>query len=69
MRSFCHSVLNPDQKAHFKPDQFVGGEMKTLPNIEVNGQCIDISTMRDVEITDLLGRKEIEMNQVTCFLH
>lgn len=37
--------------------------MKTLPNIsEIINKGIDISTIRDVEITDLLGRKEIELD-------
>ena len=37
--------------------------LKTLPNIsEIINKGIDISTIRDVEITDLLGRKEIELD-------
>lgn len=37
--------------------------MKTLPNLsEVISKGIDVSAIRDVEITDLLGRKEIEMD-------
>lgn len=37
--------------------------MKTLPNIsDIINKGIDISTIRDVEITDLLGRKEIELD-------
>ncbi|MFZ2258200.1 MAG: nucleoside-diphosphate sugar epimerase/dehydratase [Clostridiaceae bacterium] len=38
-------------------------KMRTLPNIsEIINKGIDISTIRDVEITDLLGRKEIELD-------
>lgn len=37
--------------------------MKTLPNIsEIINKGIDMTSIRDVEITDLLGRKEIELN-------
>ncbi|MFB0919142.1 MAG: nucleoside-diphosphate sugar epimerase/dehydratase, partial [Clostridiaceae bacterium] len=39
-------------------------KMKTLPNIsEIINKGLDINTIRDVEITDLLGRKEIEINK------
>ena len=38
-------------------------KMKTLPNIsEVINKGIDLSQIRDVDIIDLLGRKEIEMD-------
>lgn len=37
--------------------------IRTLPNLsEVISKGIDVSAIRDVEITDLLGRKEIEMD-------
>lgn len=37
--------------------------MKTLPNIsEIINKGIDLSQIRDVDITDLLGRKEIDMD-------
>lgn len=39
-------------------------KMKTLPNIsEIINKGLDINTIRDVEITDLLGRKEIVINK------
>lgn len=38
-------------------------KMKTLPNLsEIINKGLDVSAIRDVEITDLLGRKEIEMD-------
>lgn len=41
-------------------------KMKTLPNLsEVISKGIDATAIRDVEITDLLGRKEIEMDVTT----
>lgn len=44
-------------------------KMKTLPNLsEVISKGIDATAIRDVEITDLLGRKEIEMD-VTTMTH
>ncbi len=62
---FAIPSLNPDQKKRIlNLINSSAVKMKTLPNIsEVINKGIDISTMRDVEITDLLGRKEIEMNQ------
>ncbi|MFB0959000.1 MAG: nucleoside-diphosphate sugar epimerase/dehydratase [Clostridiaceae bacterium] len=36
--------------------------MKTLPNLsEIISKGVDVAAIRDVEITDLLGRKEIEL--------
>ena len=61
---FSIPSLSPEQRKRiFNIVNMTKVRMKTLPNIsEVINKGIDLSQIRDIEITDLLGRKEIEMD-------
>lgn len=57
------SCNNEDRRRILKIAQSTGAKLKTLPGIyEMVDKGININSIRDVDIADLLGRKEIILN-------
>ena len=57
------SCQNGERRRILKIAQSTGAKLKTLPGIyEMVDRGININSIRDVDITDLLGRKEIVLN-------